>query len=73
MSEPSQGPVLRIVAGNPTPEEVAVVVSVLSAVASAGSSPAEPLAVRSWTSKARALGTWADPGPTRWRDSGLPR
>lgn len=73
MSEPNQGPVLRIVAGNPTPEEVAVVVSVLSAVASSSSSPPEPIQLRSWTSKARRLRTWANPGPTRWRDSGLPR
>jgi hypothetical protein len=72
MSEPTKGPVLRVVAGNPTREEVAVVVSVLQAVA-AGAAPApEPVRLSSWSDRARGLRRRPAPGPTTWRDSGLP-
>jgi len=67
-----KGPVLRVVAGNPTPDEVAVVVAVLSAVA-AGAAPApQPVWLNSWSERARALNRRPAPGPTTWRDSSLP-
>jgi len=62
------GPAIRV-AGNPTPEELAALVAVLSAV---GGEPAAPEHARS---------AWSDPswrlvGPSRtrdgWRTSGLP-
>jgi hypothetical protein len=72
MSEPMTGTALRVIAGSPDPEEVAVVVAVLSAVAS-GTAPAEePVRLSSWTDRARALRRRPAPGPTSWRDSGLP-
>lgn len=72
MSEPTKGPALRVVAGSPSPEEVAVVVSVLSAVAAGAVPPAPPEGLRSWSSRARALRRRPAPGPTTWRDSNLP-
>ena len=73
MSEPTKGLALRVIAGNPTPEEVAVVVSVLGAVAAAAEPEPEPVRLRNWSNRARALGKRPAPGPTTWRDSGLPR
>ncbi len=72
MSEPTTGPVLRVIAGNPSPDEVAVVVSVLSAVAASGAPAAQPIRLGSWSNRARALRRRPAPGPTTWRDSGLP-
>jgi hypothetical protein len=64
-------PVLRVVKGDATPEEVAALVAVIAAL---GSGPAEV--------KAKPRSTWADPahrrrtplphGPGAWRSSGLP-
>jgi Acyl-CoA carboxylase epsilon subunit len=72
MSEPTRGAALRVVAGSPTPEEVAVVVSVLSAVAASAAPAVEPVRLRGWSNRARALRRRPAPGPTTWRDSGLP-
>jgi hypothetical protein len=73
MGEPTTGPVLRVIAGSPTPDEVAVVVAVLSAAAAGGGRAPEPPRLRNWSDRARALGRRPAPGPTTWRDSGLPR
>lgn len=61
-------PHLRIVGGNPTPEEVAVVTAVLTAV---GGSEPEPRMRSLWARPAMrsALGH----GAGAWRASGLPR
>ncbi len=67
-----KGPVLRVIAGSPTPDEVAVVVSVLSAVAASAAPADQPVRLRSWASPARALRRRPAPGPTTWRDSNLP-
>jgi len=72
MSEPTQRPVLRVIAGSPTPDEVGVVVAVLSAVSAAGATVPRPLGLGSWSNRARRLGRRPAPGPTTWRDSGLP-
>jgi hypothetical protein len=63
-------PLLRVVRGNPTPEELAALITVLAA---RPAPPPEPDPVRPlWTDHARRLGT-PRPGPTTWRASGLPR
>jgi hypothetical protein len=64
-------PLLQIVKGDPTPEEVAALVAVIASL----SAPAAPAS--------RPVSTWADPrrgvrtthrhGPGAWRASGLPR
>jgi hypothetical protein len=67
----SSQPLLRIIAGNPSPEEVAAVTVVLTAITGGGGDgPAQPKA---------SIGGWADPaaglrrplrsGPGGWRAS----
>lgn len=62
-------PFLRIVRGNPTPEELAALVTVLAArpAPAPAPDPVRPL----WTDRARRLGV-SRPGPCTWRASGLP-
>ena len=72
MSKPTSGPVLRVIAGSPTPDEVAVVVSVLSAVSAGATQQPQPVRLRSWSNRSRTLRHRPAPGPTTWRDSGLP-
>jgi Acyl-CoA carboxylase epsilon subunit len=73
MSSETDQPVLRVVRGNPTPEEVAALVAVLAAVG--GSSVTdETRPARGWSSPAARLrspayGTRAG----GWRASALPR
>jgi hypothetical protein len=65
----TQMPWLRVVRGEPTPEELAALVAVL-ATRSAAVAPAP--AVRSaWADPARRLGR-TSPGPSAWRRSALP-
>ncbi|GAA4347525.1 acyl-CoA carboxylase subunit epsilon [Angustibacter luteus] len=66
------GLAVQVIRGEPTAEEVAALVVVLSAVAG-GSSAGEPPAPTSlWASGARAR-TAPMPGAGAWRASGLPR
>ncbi len=62
-------PLLRVVRGEPTPQELAALVAVL--VARAAAAPAPPARVRRpWARPVlRAL---LPPGPGAWRASGLP-
>jgi hypothetical protein len=70
-SEASRPAVIRVESGTPTPEEIAALVAVLSALHGGDEPPAE-----------RPRSAWSDPswrlvGPSRarggWRASGLPR
>jgi hypothetical protein len=65
------GPTLRIVRGDPTPEEIAAMVAVLSAASAGGgpSGPSDP--VSQWAPPARL--TRAPAAPTGWWESSLPR
>ncbi len=62
-------PLLRVVRGTPTPEELAALITVLAArpTPPPPAQPTRPL----WTDHARRLGV-PRPGPTTWRASGLP-
>jgi hypothetical protein len=65
------GGAVQVVCGEPSAEELAALVVVLSATA--GSGETEPAAPRSlWASGARAR-TTPLPGAGAWRASGLPR
>ncbi|CAM3802951.1 acyl-CoA carboxylase subunit epsilon [Nocardioides zeicaulis] len=65
-------PVLRVVTPDATPEEVAALVAVLSALGTAGGEP--PRRPRpSWNHPARAVRQPHHAGPGGWRASGLPR
>ena len=67
-----QQPVLGIVKGDATPEEVAALVMVIAAL---GSGPAEekPKPRSAWADPARRLRAARPHGPGAWRSSGLPR
>nr|WP_300050461.1 acyl-CoA carboxylase subunit epsilon [uncultured Nocardioides sp.] len=67
-----QAPVLRIVNADATPEEVAALVAVFSALGSGGGgAPERPRS--SWSSPARGVRRTHRQGPGAWRASGLPR
>jgi len=74
LPEPDR-PVLRVVRGEPTPEELAALVAVLAARGSgSGSSPER--AARpggSWGDHSRAMRTPLPHGAGRWRAAALPR
>jgi len=64
-----QRPVLRIVRGEPTPEELAALVAVLSARALTSEAPT-PLA-SAWSSRRSQLRRAVHVGPGEWRASGF--
>ena len=68
----NRAPLLRVVNPDATPEEVAALVAVLSAV-SAGGAEAPRRPRPSWGAPARSVRRTPRPGPDGWRSSGLPR
>ena len=65
-------PVLSVIRGEPTPEELAVLLAVLASRPTARR--AEPgQRVSPWSSPGRTFGAPLFPGPGAWRASGLPR
>ena len=63
---------LQVVNGDPTPEEIAALVAVLTARARGAASP-EPARRRSaWSDPARRLRRPLSHGPGAWRTSALP-
>jgi hypothetical protein len=67
-----QAPVLRIVNADATPEEVAALVAVFSALGS-GSDEAPERPRSSWSNPARGVRRTHRQGPGAWRASGLPQ
>ncbi len=66
-----QPPVIRVDHGNPTPEQLGVVVALLSAMG--GDADSAPATAESrWSGPAARLGS-AGPGRDSWRFSGMPR
>jgi hypothetical protein len=72
VSDQPQAPVLRIVRGEASPEEIAALVAV---VGSLGGGSAEPPRRRTpqWAAHHRAMRRSLAHGPGGWRSSGLPR
>ena len=64
-------PVLRIVKGGPTPEEVAALVAVIASMGATEPPASRP--VSAWADPRRGLRTPHRPGLGAWRASGLPR
>nr|WP_179423753.1 acyl-CoA carboxylase subunit epsilon [Pedococcus badiiscoriae] len=62
---------MRLVHGDATPEEVAAVLAVLSAVTAGAPEPA-PRHTSQWSSRERAMRRPLHPGPGAWRASGWP-
>jgi hypothetical protein len=67
-------PVLRVVKGEPSPEELAALVTVISArAAAAASAPTtEPAGAGNWATYWRTARRPLHPGPNRWRASAHP-
>jgi acyl-CoA carboxylase epsilon subunit len=63
---------LRLVRGDATPEEVAAVMAVLSAVSGEAPRPA-PRHTSQWASRERAVRRPVTPGPGAWRASSWAR
>ena len=63
---------LRLVRGDATPEEVAALVAVLSAVSGGEREPAARHTSQ-WSARERGVRQQVSPGPGAWRASGCPR
>jgi hypothetical protein len=72
-SGPSTVPFLRVVRGDPTPEEVAALTVVLQGVAAASLPTDEPPVRSQWAAPQRRLRTSYPAGRGGWRSSALPR
>jgi Acyl-CoA carboxylase epsilon subunit len=67
------GPVLRVIRGDATPEEIAAVVAALLSRAAAADAPPPPRpAPSAWSDRSRLLRRPVHPGPDAWRRSALP-
>jgi hypothetical protein len=75
---PAGEPLLRVVAGQPTPEELAALTAALSAKLAASAAAAAAAAARDrpavsgWSDRARQLRVPLTPGPGAWRRSAWP-
>ena len=70
-SESPQAPLLRVVSGDPTPEELAALVAVVASLGSAAAAP--PRRTPEWQAHHRKVRATYPQGPGGWRSSGLPR
>jgi hypothetical protein len=66
MTEPTSQPILRIVRGEPTAEELAVVTALVSAAAGVAEGPKPPVRGR-WNDPVRSLRQPLYPGYGAWR------
>lgn len=72
-AEPAR-PVLRVLSGNPTAEETAVLIAVVAAASGSSAGAHTPAPGRSlWRDSTKAPGHRIAPGPGAWRASALPR
>jgi hypothetical protein len=63
---------LQVVHGDPTPEEIAALVAVLTARARAATEPEPPRRRSAWSDPARRLRQPLPHGPGAWRTAALP-
>ena len=71
MSDDATGPVLRVVNSDATPEEVAAIVAVVSALQAPQPAPKKPTST--WAARQRRSRPPLRAGAGSWRASGLPR
>ncbi|ADP84104.1 acyl-CoA carboxylase epsilon subunit [Pseudofrankia inefficax] len=71
-SEPAEQrrPLLKLVRGDATPEEIAAIVAVLAAHAAANAGPAPRPARSVWADRGYAMRVGTAPGPSGWRNAG---
>jgi len=73
MPKTDSGPVLRVIRGDATPEEIAAVVAaLLSAAAASDAFAASDAPPSAWADRSRLLRRPVHPGPDAWRRSALP-
>jgi len=65
-------PVLRVVRGDATPEEIAAVLAVLLSRSGSPDAPPPPPLASAWADRSRLLRRPLFPGPDAWRRSALP-
>ena len=70
--QPPGEPVLRVVRGDATPEEIAALVAVLMASRPADDGVPPESARSAWSDRSRQLRRLLHPGPGAWRRSALP-
>jgi hypothetical protein len=71
--QPTREPLLRVVRGDATPEEIAALVAVLVTRAADTEAPSPPRSVQnSWSDRSRQLRRPLSPAPGAWRRSRLP-
>jgi hypothetical protein len=71
--QPPGRPLLRVVRGDATPEEIAALVAVLLARSADAGAPGQARSARnSWSDRSRQLRRPLFPGPGAWRRSALP-
>ena len=68
----STEPILKVVKGDPTPEELAALVTVIAARSSAAAVPADPGRASNWATYWRNARQPFRPGPGQWRASAHP-
>jgi acyl-CoA carboxylase epsilon subunit len=75
MSQPADAaPLLRVARGDPTPEEIAALSTVLAAgAATAAGTPPPPRSTRRWADRASMMRQPVLAGPGAWRASELRR
>ncbi|WP_166349250.1 acyl-CoA carboxylase subunit epsilon [Phytoactinopolyspora limicola] len=66
-------PLVQVVTGHPSDDELAAVVAVISAKSAAPADPPEPAQPSTWAAYWRTVRTPLRPGPGAWRSSALPR
>ena len=68
-------PTLRVISGNPTPEEIAAILAVVACAAASTAADAPGAAGSSdrWAGRERLMPQHWAPGPGAWRTSMLPR
>jgi hypothetical protein len=65
-------PVLRVIRGDATPEEIAALLAVVAARAAQAAPDTAPRTPAAWTDRGRAMRAPATPGPGAWRSSAWP-
>ena len=66
-TEPAAAPLLRVVRGNPSPEQLAALLVVVAARSGGGAAAPEPLAGSGWNSPESRLRHPRHPGPGAWQ------
>jgi hypothetical protein len=70
--QPPQRPLLRVVSGEPTAEELAALTVVVAALASRGGARRRPRPVGAWAAPARTHRRPLQAGPGGWQAAGRP-